>query len=267
MANLRKTTKNIILPGGDGGDDIESAPFSSIHHDENAKSTTTTKLQIASDTNPTYSSLATTSQNPFFLTAIRRKVLSLLIDEDDAVNNANASPLEQIISVLRDIIVGSILGLLTISFIMFLDHRNIIHLQSAHNFRDAAFNNLLHNDPETISYMETNMDMKFMPMGEYNSTLKEIDKAMQEKDRLVKLLLERTVEGNEKKEVLDTLSKEYNDLLSNPVLGLDNLCGSCKWGGAGTCDERVQYLMNNYGLSLVTAKFAAMEKHESCRKA
>ncbi len=261
MANLRKTTKTNALPS----DDIESPFSSSIHEDA-----TKTRL-IASDKDdaPTAYDCSTPAPlNPFFLHAIRRKVLSLLVDDDDSNNNNNSnnsqSLWEQLISVLRDVILGSIFGLLTISFIIILDHKNIIHLQSAHNFRNAAFR-LLH-DPETISYMETNMDMKFMSIIEYNSTQAEMNKAAQEMERLQKLLEERSAEGEEKKELLDTLSKEYNTLLSNQILGLDNFCGTCKWGGSGTCDDRVQYLMNTYGNSLLAAKVGAMEQHESCKK-
>ena len=110
------------------------------------------------------------------------------------------------------------------------------------------------------------MDMKFMSIIEYNSTMMEMNKAEQEMERLKNLLEERSAEGDEKKEILDTLSKEYNTLLSNPILGLDKFCGTCKWGGSGTCDDRVQYLMDTYGNSVLTAKLGAMEKHESCRK-
>lgn len=271
MATLRKKTNNSTLLGNDD-DDIESST-----NDNTAVTTTTTRLinapddDYSSNTNTTTSTTTTSSLNPFFLHAIRRKVLSLLFvsdnhDGDDDMNSKNQSSCEKIISILRDIILGSILGLVTISFIMILDHKNIIHLQSAHNFRNAAFQ-LLH-DPETISYMETNMDVKFMSIAEYNSTKKEMDKAVQEMERLQKLLDERSAEGDEKKELLDSLSEEYNTLLvsSTPILGFDKFCGSCKWGGSGTCDDRVQYLMDKYGNSLLSAKLNVMESHESCKK-
>lgn len=267
MATLRKKTNNNTLLGNNDEDDIES-----LINDNTATTTTTTRLIMASDDDDTttISTTTTSSLNPFFLHAIRRKVLSLLlVDDDDGdidINSKNQSSCEKIISILRDIILGSIIGLLTISFIMILDHKNIIHLQSAHNFRNAAFQ-LLH-DPETISYMETNMDVKFMSIEEYNSTKKEMDKAVQEMERLQKLLDERSAEGDEKKELLDSLSEEYNTLLlsSTPILGFDKFCGSCKWGGSGTCDDRVQYLMDRYGNSLLSAKLNVMESHESCKK-
>jgi len=266
MANLRKTAKNITTLHA--GDDIES-PFSSSHHHEDA--TMTTKL-IASESNnnnnhddtnysrsldssPSKSSSSFRTNN-----AIRRKVLSLLVDDPDSQASS-----QQLLSILRDILLGSILGLLTISLLVVLDHSDIIHLQSAHNFRNAAF--ALLNDPETVSYMEENLDMKFVSVGEYNTIRTDTEVAMKEIERLTPLIEERTVELNEKKEVLDTLTKEYNELMSSPILGLDKFCGTCPWGGGGraSCDERVAYLMNKYGNSLHEAKMGAMKAHESCR--
>ncbi|KAL7443832.1 hypothetical protein ACHAXH_008166 [Discostella pseudostelligera] len=259
MANLRKTTKNITLHADD---DIES-PFSSSHED----AVMTTKLiaseynnQYDTDYSPPLDSSPSKSSSSRTINPIRRKVLSLLVDDPD-----NQASSQQLLSILRDILLGSVLGLLTISLLVVLDHSDIIHLQSAHNFRNAAF--ALLNDPETVSYMEENLDMKFVSVGAYNTIRTDTEVAMKEIERLKPLIEERTAELNEKKEVFDTLSKEYNELMSSPLLGLDKFCGTCPWGGGGraSCDERVAYLMNKYGNSLHEAKMGAMKAHESCR--
>lgn len=94
-------------------------------------------------------SSAATSHNPVLLAkVIIAKVADLLLnsDEEDLTQPGG------IITLLKDIILGVILGVLTISILIFFDHRGLVHFQSAHNFRSAAFQML--NDPETIQTLE-----------------------------------------------------------------------------------------------------------------
>merc|ERR1712238_84034 len=153
---------------------------------------------------------------------------------------------------------GIILGVLTISVMIFLDHINIIHFQSAHNFRDAAFQML--NDPETIANLEESSDLKFMTQGDYDSKRKEIDGAAAKSASANEVLEKRTKEDEEKQKELESLKDEYGSLYDNPLLGLNNFCGSCVWGNNMSCDQRVMYLQDTYNTKPIEAKVASMTR-------
>eukprot|EP01083_Nonionella_stella_P057993 152013_1 len=98
---------------------------------------------------------------------------------------------------------GVVLGVLTISCLIFLDHRNILHFQSAHNFRNAAFQLL--NDPETIATLEESSDMKFLNLSEYEAKVNEIDSAAEKLKKHAEVLERRTAEADEKQKHLDAI--------------------------------------------------------------
>mmetsp|Transcript_11920 Transcript_11920/g.24041 ORF Transcript_11920/g.24041 Transcript_11920/m.24041 type:complete len:251 (+) Transcript_11920:92-844(+) len=167
------------------------------------------------------------------------------------------------IVIIKDCFIGMVFGLLTISCLIFLDHHNIIHLQSAHNFREAAFQSL--NNPETIANLEESSGMKFMTSEQYNSWQKEIDEATSKMESAKQKLEDRTKEAETKSTELAPLEEEYEKLVNNPLVGLDKYCGECKWSGKTTCDGRADYLKNTYNLSPVAAKIGAMNT-PSCKK-
>ena len=200
------------------------------------------------------------SHDPVFLAkVIFRKVITLLMssDEEDLTQPGG------IITLLKDIIVGIILGVLTISILIFLDHHNIVHFQSAHNFRNAAFQ--LMNDPETIQTLEESSDLKFMTTSDYNSKKKEIDGVPDKLKNNEEILTKRSDELENKKKEIESIKDEYDKLYNNPLLGLDKFCGSCHWGMKSSCDGRVQFLQDTYNTRPIAAKIAAMG-HESCIK-
>mmetsp|Transcript_31435 Transcript_31435/g.58101 ORF Transcript_31435/g.58101 Transcript_31435/m.58101 type:complete len:244 (-) Transcript_31435:444-1175(-) len=192
--------------------------------------------------------------NPVFLAkVIFRKVFNLLVtsDEEDITQPGG------IITLFKDIIVGIILGVLTISTLIFLDHRDVVHFQSAHNFRNAAFQLL--NDPETISNIEESSDLKFMTLTDYEYKRKEIDSVTDKIASKEEALEKRTNEAEERKKEVASIKEEYESLMTNPILGLDKYCGGCSWAGKTTCDGRVQFMQDTYKMSHVASKISAME--------
>ena len=197
--------------------------------------------------------------NPIFLAKIIfRKVITLLLtsDEEDITQPGG------IITLLKDIITGVILGVLTISILIFLDHLNIVHFQSAHNFRNAAFQLL--NDPETIQTLEESSDLKFMTMNEYESKRKEIDGVSEKVKNSEDVLIKRTEELEKKRKEIDDIKEEHDRLYNNPALELDKFCGSCHWGMKSSCEQRVQFLQDTYNTRPIAAKISAMD-HASCK--
>ncbi|KAL7534017.1 hypothetical protein ACHAWF_004695 [Thalassiosira exigua] len=203
---------------------------------------------------------AGSSHNPVFLAkAVIRKVVTLLMasDEEDLTQPGG------VVTLLKDVILGVILGVITISFLIFLDHRDVIHFQSAHNFRNAAFQLL--NDPETIANLEESSDLKFMTVADYERKKKEIEGVTQKIKDGETVLAKRTGEWEEKKKEVDALRGDYNEMYQNPLLGIDKFCGTCHWGMKFTCDGRVKFLQDTYNTKLIEAKMSAMG-HASCKK-
>jgi len=199
-------------------------------------------------------------KNPVFLArVIARKVLALLAPSDEE----DVTPTGRFINLLKDVTFGIILGVTTISFLILLDHRGVVHIQSAHNFRNAAFELL--RDPETMANIEESSDLKFMTIAEYESKRKEIDGVVEKKAHHEGVLKKRTEEVEAKKKEVEGIKDEYEKLLGNPLLQLNSYCGSCSWTGKMTCDGRVQFLKDKYNTRPIAAKLGAM-KQESCIK-
>jgi len=199
--------------------------------------------------------------NPVFLAkVVARKVFDIIMTDDDEADLTTAAG---IVMLLKDIILGVILGVLTISLLIFLDHRNIVHFQSAHNFRNAAFQLL--NDPETIANLEESSEMKFMTLQEYESKKKEID-GVQEKIKSSQETLEKRIkEAEEKQKEIDEIKDEHKTLMENPLLGLTYYNGGGSWSGKLSCDQRVSYLQDTYNTRPLVAKIDAMKK-PGCKK-
>eukprot|EP00581_Thalassiosira_minuscula_P018149 CAMPEP_0183716204 /NCGR_PEP_ID=MMETSP0737-20130205/10196_1 /TAXON_ID=385413 /ORGANISM="Thalassiosira miniscula, Strain CCMP1093" /LENGTH=177 /DNA_ID=CAMNT_0025945437 /DNA_START=35 /DNA_END=565 /DNA_ORIENTATION=+ len=142
--------------------------------------------------------------NPVFLIkVIFKKVFTLLImsDEDDISKPGG------VITLLKDIVLGIILGVFCISTLIFLDHRDVIHIQSAHHFRDAAFSLL--NDPETMATVEESTGFKFMSMREYEAKMKEIESVEDRNKKSQEILEKRTAEAEEKTKEVDSIKEEW----------------------------------------------------------
>mmetsp|Transcript_48519 Transcript_48519/g.103243 ORF Transcript_48519/g.103243 Transcript_48519/m.103243 type:complete len:248 (+) Transcript_48519:205-948(+) len=207
-----------------------------------------------------FSASSVSGHNPVLIAKlIFRKVITLLIasDEEDVTQPGG------IITLLKDIIAGVILGVITISTLIFLDHRDIVHFQSAHNFRNAAFQLL--NDPETIANIEESSELKFMTITEYESKKKEIDSVAEKKVKNQEILDKRTKEAEEKKKEVTEIKVEHESLLNNPLLELNKYCGACSWSGKTSCATRVQFLQDTYNTRPIQAKISAMQ-HPSCKK-
>ena len=75
--------------------------------------------------------------------------------------------------------------------------------------------------------------------------------------------LKSEISESNKKEV-EGIREEYNKLMKDPLLGLDQYCGGCSWSGKTTCDTRVQFLKDTYNTRPIAAKLSAMG-HPGCK--
>lgn len=139
---------------------------------------------------------------------------------------------------------------------------NIIHLQSAHNFRENAFAML--NDPETIANLEE-AGLKFINMDQYTLMQEELGEADKKIGEIREKTAEKAKEMADIEAKLGPIKEEYEKRLAVTTLPLDKWCGTCAWGGGGNCDARKQYFIDTYGHGELSAKVAIMKAHPKCK--
>jgi len=94
----------------------------------------------------------------------------LLINDKDAEDITTAGG---IIALLKDILVGIILGCICVYVLVFLVHKNVIHMQSAHSYRNMAYEIL--SDPETRENIEESTGLVFRPVEDLHWRMTEIE--------------------------------------------------------------------------------------------
>jgi len=242
MSGLRQVAKKGTVGPKDGDDDIEAAPL----------------INQGSPANGSASALRAELNSVFFAKAIFRKVFDTLSATDEEYDITRARGL---FTLLKDILFGVILGVVTLSSLIYLDHHNVIHLQSAHNFRDTAFQLL--NDPEIIANIEESSNLKFLTVADYESKRVVIDSVEEIIAEANTRIQSRIMEDAEKQKELDSIKAEYDRLYESPLLGLKKYCGACVWGNGMSCDQRMTYLQNTYNTRPIQAKVSSMT-HPSC---
>lgn len=225
-----------------------------------------TKTSTASaDASSSESSSARTGHDPVFLAkVIFRKVVELLASEDEDGDEEPSSIISTLVSTLRDVVMGITVGVVMISLLVFLDHRDIIHVESAHNLRAGAFQMV--NNPETLATIEESSGLKLLPTDKYESMLNEIEKLENQKPDIEKKLQAKSDELEAKEKEMSAIRAEHTELWNHPLVGLNKWCGGCSWSGKINCDGRVAFLQRTYQSSTVGAKVSAMT-HPSCKSA
>lgn len=168
------------------------------------------------------------------------------------------------ITVLKDVIFGTILGVIILLSLLYLDFRNVIPLPgSVRSLRQSAFELII--DPETMSTMEEALDRAFIPMAVYEEIRDEISQHETAVDEMVKYGLsvyEKELEDSAKlEEGMDVIKKEREYLKARyeRVVGLDKWCGSCVWKGRTQCDARMSFLMATYATNEMKGKLGIMD--------
>ncbi len=199
--------------------------------------------------------------NPFFVVRlVLRKVGELITSDDD--NEDNITSFVGIIALLKDIVIGIIFGLIAVSILVFLDHKDVIHLKSAHKYRDMGLQMM--RDPEIRKSVEENSGLKFMETVEYQRKFDEIKtqptKITDLEEKTIKYLADLEVAKKEH----SAIKPGYDILALDPMLGLDKFCGECSWNGGTNCDARLDYLMSTYNLKRVKATLDLMKSTPQC---
>lgn len=170
-----------------------------------------------------------------------------------------------IITLLKDVIIGTILGLVIIAITNYLDYHDIIHIQSAHHFREMVFQ-LVDNDPTS---MEEYTNLKFIKYTDYQDILNEMNNIQRKLHVRTKELNLRSKEAIEKQTQIDSIRQERTNLIAkgDDMLGLSKWCEECKWvdGRKLTCKERVDFMKRTYHTGELAARVITMDEG-SCQK-
>jgi hypothetical protein len=247
MSNLRQKKRNPFIE-----EDIE-APIAPEKHDAAASPS-------AASFTPVTGSSRRSSNNPAVLAGmVLRKVVALLTSDDDHGDITTAGG---VIALLKDIMMGIMLGMAGVSMFIFLDHKDVIHLQSAHNYRNAAF--AMVQDPETRALIEESSGLIFMGLKSHETQVKEIaafpGKIKVREEKII--MLGGDLEVAKKEHA--AIKPGYDILALDPALGLDKFCGECSWNGGTNCDTRLTYLMTTYNLQTIKAKLELMKSTPQC---
>lgn len=149
---------------------------------------------------------------------------------------------EGVIGLLQDIVGGIMLGTVGMTLLLLFDYSNIINLETARVFRKTA--STVFNTPDVISNIQMGMEKKLMSMDVYNSLRKELSDSQAVIDNDQKIYQARIRKVTSLKAELRPLREEYDELIRKTGLGV--FCPDCKWGMGMDCQQRVNYMMENY---------------------
>ena len=239
-AVLRKVTKKGPGPAGDVED---------LLHEEETTPLTDASALPPRDAAPSSATLAG---------AVFRGVVDNVTapDEDDVSRPGG------ILTLVKQLFLGMVLGVALVAVLVYLDHLDVVHLESAHGLREVAFDML--NDPETLANLQEAAGFKFLSMPEYEAMRREVDEAPEKIAEAEEELRRKGAEGDETWKEAKKAEAYRETLLRSPSLGLDAYCGDCAWNPGITCDARVKFLQDTYHVKPLTGKITVMEG-SSCR--
>jgi len=187
--------------------------------------------------------------------------MAVLTDlDDETLQREDTETILIVITLLKEAMLGILIAFVAVSFILFIDHRFLLHLPTARNFRRATF--AVMNDRETLRNVEENAGLKFMEMDEYNSMVDEIDTAANKTKLAESILKSRSGDLIDMEQERSGIERDHEQELTS--LGLDKFCGKCKWRGGMTCQGRVDALIAKYQTPKFQAMMGAMQ--HGCRE-
>ena len=177
-------------------------------------------------------------------------------DEDDVSRPGG------ILTLVKQAFLGVVLGIALVAVLVYLDHLDVVHLESAHGLRDVAFEML--NDPETLANLQEASGLKFLSMPEYEAMQREVEGSSEIIAKAEEELRQKGAEADEKWKEAKKAKVYRETLLHSPLLGLGAYCGDCAWNPGITCDARVKFLQDTYNVKPLKGKITVMEG-SSCR--
>ena len=205
-------------------------------------------------------STTTTNVSPRIL--LRKVMLALLTNlDDEELRREDTETILVIITLLKEVMLGILIAFVLGSLFLFLDHRFLLGLPTARNFRKATF--ALMNSKETLINFEENAGLKFLDMEKYESMVQEIEEASNRTIMAESILKAR---DDDLAEIAEEMA-QYDGVLPKLFhsLGLHMFCETCTWGMKLNCINRAIHVENAYGSPKFEAMLSAMEDGK-CRK-
>ena len=153
-----------------------------------------------------------------------------------------------IIKLLQDIVSGIILGTLGMCMLLLLDYYSIINLETARVFRKTASH--VFSTPEIHASIEEEIGKQLISMDIYNTIINELSDSKAVIANEKRIYEARSTKATSLRDELDTLRVEYDKLIIDTEL--DIFCPSCPWGMGMNCQQRVNYMLENYSDTATT---------------
>lgn len=210
---------------------------------------------------PTPSNKSTGKSN-IIKVLIQRLCLLAYQSNKDGENRTRGS---LIVTLLKDVIVGTAMGVFILMVFFFLGSLNIFRVGPGRKLRASTFGAML--DPETAKSIEDSLEVKIIPANIYESMNEQISgqQLLLKHGELTLKEVEKLVNQEEFVSVRE--EHEKVKLRADSVLGggLADFCGSCEWSGGVSCEKRVQYMIDTYG-STQFVSMASLLNQDKCRK-
>lgn len=230
---------------GDGGaDDVESQALSSPLKGSSPPSGASHRSP-SSSSSPRNTYDRGGNHQGSTVTILLRKLMNLTNSNNNLPPTSPRSSATFLQTLFMDILLGTLLGVIFLLALLFLDYHHILNIGSAKSFHDAALAYAAH--PDTIQSMEENFDVKIVPMVVYTSIVDEIARNTEKGTNSTTLSKVEEDLSIQVKELANS-KEEYDQVKAkvHELFNLDNWCGSCK-GPWGRCRDRVDYLQVKYG--------------------
>lgn len=240
-----------------------SSPISSLETESvdvdvesQSKKSISSSNRSSGDTMPS----TTTNVSPRIL--FRKIMVALLTDLDDgALRREDTETILIVITLLKEVMLGIIIAFFLGSLFLFIDHRFLLGLPTARNFRKATF--AVMNSKETLINFEENSGLKFLDMEKYESMVQEIEQSANKTIIAESILKAR---DEDLAEIAEEMA-QYDGVLPKlfKSLGLHMFCETCTWHMRLNCINRAIHVEKKYGSPKFEAMLSAMEDGK-CRK-
>ena len=196
---------------------------------------------------------------------ILRKIAHALLTnlDDEAMRRDDTERIYIYITLIKEAMIGLLVAMGLVSFVLFVDHRFILGLPTARNFRRATFQ--LMNDNVTLPNLEEAAGIKFLELEQYHAMRQEIAKAANRTKLAESIFEQRDSDLQQWKKDLAVYIGQLPALVKE--LELKDYCERCLWNleDSPTCLHLNQALTGKFQTGQLMSMMMGA-KQRSCEK-
>ncbi|KAL9187385.1 hypothetical protein ACHAXT_001488 [Thalassiosira profunda] len=196
---------------------------------------------------------------------ILRKIAHALLTnlDDEAMRRDDTERIYIYITLIKEAMIGLLVAIGLVSFVLFVDHRFILGLPTARNFRRATFQ--LMNDNVTLPKLEEAAGIKFLELEQYHAMRAEIAKAANRTKLGESIFEQRDSDLQQWKKDLAVYIGQLPELVKE--LELKDYCERCLWNleDSPTCTHLNQALTGKFQTGQLMSMMMGA-KQRSCEK-